>query len=173
VAQPCMSDTHFEFNEVKAYLITFRGRGTWLHGDKRGSVDRLHNRYGTPVLPPNSKRRELNRSRLKNPPVRLNSKQRHAVESGIRETCKIRKWDLWTMNARTNHIHSVVSANCKPEKILTVFKANATRKLREAGCWKSDNSPWADRGSKRYLWTEQDVVNAIAYVEYEQGEPLP
>jgi len=136
VAQPCMSDTHFEFNEVKAYLITFRGRGTWLHGDKRGSVDRLHNRYGTPVLPPNSKRRELNRSRLKNPPVRLNSKQRHAVESGIRETCKIRKWDLWTMNARTNHIHSVVSANCKPEKILTVFKANATRKLREAGCWK-------------------------------------
>src|SRR6266480_654783 len=135
-----MPDTHFEFNEVKAYLITFRGRGTWLHGDKRGSVDRMHNKYGTPVLPPNSKRRELNRSRLKNPPVRLNSKQRHAVESGIRETCKIRKWDLWTMNARTNHIHSVVSANCKPEKILTAFKANATRKLREAGCWKSDNS---------------------------------
>jgi len=77
------------------------------------------------------------------------------------------------MNVRTNHVHTVVSAPCKPEKVLTAFKANATRKLREAGCWKSNDSPWADRGSKKYLWTEQDVVNAIAYVEYDQGEPLP
>ena len=29
------------------YLITFRGYGTWLHGDRRGSVDRFHNRFGT------------------------------------------------------------------------------------------------------------------------------
>jgi len=133
----------------------------------------LHNRYGSPALPPNLKRRDFSLARLKNPPVKLTSKQRQAVETGIRETCKIRKWDLWTMNVRTNHIHTVVSAQCKPEKILTAFKANATRKLREAGCWKSNDSPWADRGSKKYLWTEEDVVNAIAYVEYDQGEPLP
>jgi len=31
---------------------------------------------------------------------------------------------------------------------------------------------WVDRGSKRYLWTEADVINAVAYVEYDQGEPL-
>src|SRR4029077_14507206 len=36
-----------------AYLITFRAHGTWLHGDRRGSVDRFHNRYGTPRIPPN------------------------------------------------------------------------------------------------------------------------
>jgi hypothetical protein len=30
-----------------------------------------------------------------------------------------------------------------------------------------------DRGSKRYLWTEHDVINAVIYVEYDQGEPLP
>ena len=168
-----MSPAAFEFNAVKAYLITFRGRGTWLHGDRRGSIDRWHNRYGSPVLPPNLKRRQLNLARLKNPPVRLTSRQRQAIEEGIRETCKIRKWDLWKMNVRTNHVHSVVSAPCKPEKILSAFKANATRKLREAGCWKRDDSPWADRGSRRYLWTDEDVVKAIAYVEYDQGEPLP
>jgi len=77
------------------------------------------------------------------------------------------------MNARTNHIHAVVSALCKPDRVLLALKANATRKLREAGCWKSDDSPWADKGSKRYLWTEQDLINAICYVEYDQGEPLP
>lgn len=168
-----MSRPEIELNSVKAYLITFRGRGTWLHGDNRGSIDRLHNRYGSPVVPPSPQRRKLNLSRLKNPPVKLSSKQRHAVEIAIRETCKIRKWDLWTMNVRTNHIHTVVSAPCKPGKILAAFKASATRKLREANCWKRDDSPWADRGSKRYLWTDEDVVNAIAYVEYDQGEPLP
>ncbi len=77
------------------------------------------------------------------------------------------------MNVRTNHVHTVVSAQCKPEKILAALKANATRKLREAGCWKSNDSPWANRGSKKYLWTEEDVVSAVAYVEYDQGEPLP
>ena len=165
--------TPFEFQEVKGYLISFRGHGTWLHGDKRGSIDRLHNRYGTPKLPPSPQREKLNCSRLKNPPVILNSQQRHAVEEGIRETCKIRRWDLWAMNVRTNHIHTVVSAPCKPDKVLSALKANATRKLREAGCWTSSDSPWADKGSKRYLWTEQDLINAIDYVKYHQGDPLP
>ena len=70
-------------------------------------------------------------------------------------------------------MHTVVGAGCKPEKILAAFKANATRKLREAGLWRSIRSPWVDRGSKRYLWTESDVINAVVYVEYDQGEPLP
>ncbi|MDQ3490280.1 MAG: hypothetical protein M3449_04330 [Acidobacteriota bacterium] len=26
-----------------AFLTTFRTYGTWLHGDKRGSIDRFHN----------------------------------------------------------------------------------------------------------------------------------
>jgi hypothetical protein len=33
-----------------AYFITFRAYGTWLHGDKRGSVDRHNNRYGALVF---------------------------------------------------------------------------------------------------------------------------
>jgi len=77
------------------------------------------------------------------------------------------------MNVRTNHIHAVITAECKPEKVLAALKANATRKLREAGYWNSYDSPWADHGSTRYLWRDEDVVNAIAYVEYDQGEPLP
>ena len=169
-----MSRQPFEFNNVPlGYLVTFRGHGTWLHGDSRGSVDRLHNRYGSPLIPPNAKWLEYNRNELKHPPVKLSSRQRLAVEEAIRETCQIRKWCLWAMNARTNHIHTVVSAPCKPENIRTAFKANATRKMRESGCWSGNESPWADRGSRKYLWTETDLNNAIAYVEYEQGEPLP
>jgi REP element-mobilizing transposase RayT len=156
------------------YLITFRTYGTWLHGDERGSIDRFHNRFGTPRIPQNKQWKKYNRSLLSQPPlVKLSRRQRKAVEEAIRETCKIRKWGVWVTNIRTNHVHAVVSAACKPEKILSAFKANATRKLREEGCWNSSRSPWVEKGSKRYLWTEQDVINAVVYVEYDQGEPLP
>ncbi|MFN2499527.1 MAG: transposase [Pyrinomonadaceae bacterium] len=156
-----------------AYLITFRSYGTWLHGDRRGSVDRFHNRFGTARIPPNKRWEKYNRETLSHPPVRLGRRQRAAIKKAIRETCKIRKWGFWTMNIRTNHVHTVVSAPCKPEKVLAAFKANATRELRESGCWHSSKTPWVDRGSKQYLWTERDVINAIVYVEYDQGEPLP
>ena len=46
-----MTPSHREFSDDHiplAYFITFRSYGTWLHGDKRGSVDRLHRRF---VLP--------------------------------------------------------------------------------------------------------------------------
>jgi REP element-mobilizing transposase RayT len=95
------------------------------------------------------------------------------VAKAIRETCTIRKWLLWAFNICTNHVHTVVSANCKPKWILNAFKANATRTMREADCWHSENRPWIRRGSKRYLWTGQQMLAAIAYVLYDQGEPLP
>jgi REP element-mobilizing transposase RayT len=170
-----MDQPHREFKEDHsplAYLITFRCYGTWLHGDPRGSVDRFHNTYGTPRLPPNRTRREYVHTLLARPPSKLNAKRRAAVEQAIRETCKIRRWRLWAFNIRTNHVHSVVSANCRPKIILNALKANATRTMREAGCWQSEGSPWAYRGSKRYLWTEQQLCDAIAYVLYDQGEPL-
>ena len=168
-----MSHPSFEVNHLKAYLITFRSYGSWLHGDTRGSVDRLHNQYGSPGLPHSPRRLELKLTRLKSAPVEFSSTQRQAVEAAIRETCKFRNWDLWAINVRSNHVHAVVSAECKPEKIIVAFKANATRILRDAGCWRRNDSPWAKGGSRKYLWTEKEVINAGAYVEYDQGEPLP
>ena len=160
-------DEHTPFG----YLITFRSYGTWLHG-KSGSVDRFHNTYGTPTLTADAARLRYNQRALSQSPVTLRAKQRALVEEAIRETCEIRKWSLWTINVRTNHVHTVVTANCKPERALNAFKANATRKLREAKRWDRDRSPWAHGGSKRYLWTEEKLANAIAYVREDQGEPL-
>src|SRR3989442_14891113 len=94
---------------------------------------------------------------MKKPPVKLTSRHRRIVESAIRETCAIRGWQLWTVNVRTNHVHAVVSANKKPEEVLSAMKANATRALRESGLWTSDLSPWEFRGSKKYLWSEKAI----------------
>ena len=154
-----------------AYLITFRSYGTWLHGDKRGSVSRFRNQYKSRRLPPEPRWLEINTDRLTREIVVLHAEQRTCVEDAIKETCTCRKWDLLAINVRTNHVHTVVSiGNKAPEFALNAFKANATRRMRESGCWTNGQSPWADKGSKRHLWNEQSVQRAIEYVLFGQGD---
>ncbi len=164
-----------EFNDSHiplAYLITFRSYGTWLHGDKRGAVDRAHNRYDMPRIPANQSWQEYNEHLLKRSPVKLNLRKRAAVEEAVRETCLTRNWTLWAINVRSNHVHAIVTASCRPDQVLNAFKANATRRLRKVGCCGDNEKPWVRGGSKKYLWTENQLNNAIAYVMYDQGEPL-
>ena len=129
-------DEHTPFG----YLITFRSYGTWLHG-RSGSVDRFHNTYGTSRLRTNAARLRYNQRALSQSPVTLKPQQRALVEEAIRETCEIRKWSLWAVNVRTNHVHAVVTADCKPERVLNALKANSTHQMREASCWKVKEAP--------------------------------
>ena len=156
------------------YLITFRCYGTWLHGDQRGSIDRFHNRYKSPYLPRSDRRREVNERKLKAEPLLLNAEQRHSVEEAIREVCNHRRWLLHTINVRTNHVHVVVSiGEIDPGRALNSFKAYSTRRLRREGSWTLNHSPWADKGSQRYLWNERSLTKAIDYVLNGQGDDLP
>lgn len=78
------------------------------------------------------------------------------------------------MNVRTNHVHVVVSIGMKEaSRALNALKANATRQMREDGNWNSPRSPWADKGSERYLWNERSVALAVDYVVNGQGGDLP
>ena len=44
---------------------------------------------------------------------------------------RIRGWELYVVNCRSNHIHVVVAANIGPEAVRSQFKAWCTRKLKE------------------------------------------
>lgn len=166
---------HWDDNKFPlAYFITFRTYGTWLHGDERGSIDRYHNKFGTPRVPANPVLEKQQKAKLKSSPVSLDVEQRKLVEKAIREVCLYRGWTLYAINVRTNHPHVVVFAReVPPENVLRDFKAYATRALKIAGLWKFDHSPWVDGGSKRYLWKETSVHNACDYVLNNQGKPLP
>ena len=96
-----------------AFFISFRTYATWLHGDKRGAIDRFHNAYKSPYIPPNANWLKHNEEQLKAKPLVLTSRQRRSIETAIRETCNIRKWLLQALNVRTNHVHTVVSASDK------------------------------------------------------------
>lgn len=157
-----------------AYLITFRCYGTWLHGDKRGSITRFNNQYQTPYLEANVIWENQNQAKLKSEPVSLNSRQRELVEETIREVCKFRNWVLHAINVRTNHVHIVVSTgNYSADSALNSFKSYSTRKLKENDCWKFSHSPWSNKGSKRFLWNEKSLEIAIEYVISGQGSELP
>jgi len=157
-----------------AHLITFRCYGTWLHGDERGSIDRVHNQHRSPYIEPNKQWHEYNTKYRHSPPVTLDAGQRESVEKAIRETCTIRNWLLQAINVRTNHVHTVVSIGAThPERALGAFKSNSTRQMRQDSRWPHNYSPWAQRGSNRYLWNEQNVERAIDYVINGQGGPLP
>ena len=154
-----------------AYFITFRTYGTWLHGDPRGSTSRHRNRYKSKHLPGTPEWIATNTERMNRKPLILNETQRDCIETAIKDTCNKRAWELYAANARTNHVHSVANIGVvKPSIALNAFKANATRSLREAGLYSSDETPWADKGSERWLWTRAEVNRAVDYVLYGQGD---
>lgn len=83
----------------------------------------------------------------------------------------MRGYGLRAINARTNHIHVVVSAANKPEPVMRSFKAYATRKLRDTGLMAVEIEPWSRHGSTLYLWTEEEVEIAVQYVLFgQEGE---
>ena len=156
-----------------AYLISFRTYGTWLHGDERGSTNRFHNAFRTPHIAPNEKWEKHTQRQLRSQPLLLNAAQRRSVETAIRETSEFRRWLLRAVNVRTNHVHVVISiGEANPARALNALKANATRQMREDGNWRTEHSPWSDKGSQKHLWNEQSIAQAVDYVINGQGGDL-
>jgi len=156
-----------------AYLITFTTYGTWMHGDKRGSVDKRHNRYGSEFVSRDLTRNRKARSALKSPPFLLSQRQRKAVLSAILQVCEYRGWVAHAVHVRANHIHIVVAGAARPEKMMTDFKAYGTRSIKKCvGNESAMDRYWTQHGSTKYLWTKQALVSAIGYVKNEQGRMM-
>jgi REP element-mobilizing transposase RayT len=105
-------------------------------------------------------------------PYALDQTRRIVVLSALRQHCAHRGWNLLAAHVRSNHVHVVVEAEVRPEKIMTEFKAYASRELNRLGSDAPDRKRWARHGSTRWLFEDQDVLEALRYVIEEQGEPL-
>ena len=85
----------------------------------------------------------------------------HAIEAH----CSHRKWKLWAANARTNHVHVVVTAKSYAgDKVRDQLKANCTRALREVDAAFEDRPVWTVKGDWKCINTEEDLEQAIVYV---------
>jgi REP element-mobilizing transposase RayT len=151
------------------YFLTWTTHGTWLYGDERYSVDDEHKIYGSPFVSPNAARNAYHAARLSRPPVVLNHVARQVVTQAIHDHCAVRDWLLHTINVRSNHVHVVVSCAVSPRLAMDQLKGWGTRRLREAGLFGPTDPVWTVKGSKRYLWDEAALRNAILYVAEGQG----
>jgi len=155
-----------------AYFITWTTYGNRLHGDRRGSVDRRHNVFCEPFLPPSPELEAFHKRRLLQHPYRLGRRQRRIVLQSLIETSAFSDWILLAAHVRLFHVHSVVQAACHPRKVLNKFKLMASRRLDESGLEAAGRKRWTRRGSTRYLWVPEAVSRAIEYTLEEQGMPL-
>ncbi len=100
------------------YFITFSCYGSRLHGDKTGSVDRKHNVFGGRLAEANAGRVAAMREEMDQPPYFLDQVRRKAVLDALREVCLHQGWSLWAAHVRTNHVHVIVEADVRPEKVI-------------------------------------------------------
>lgn len=154
------------------YLITFSAYGNRLHGGKSGLVDPRHNVAGTPALEVDPAREATEQERMNQAPYNLDQIRRDAVMEAIREVCAYRSWTLLAVHVRSNHVHSVVEAEVPPERVMSDFKAYASRRLNRMRVDEPGRKRWARHGSTRWLWKPGHVLAAIHYVIDDQGDAM-
>ena len=144
-----------------AYFLTFHPYGTWLPGDRRG----WHRRGGEGHRRPPAPRLEAHWARhLRYPVVTLSPAWREVVRAAIVEACAHRGWPLHVLVVERAHVHLVVAAPVRPEKIVQDLKAWATRHLRARGHLIDHPHPWAEHGSMEWLFEPKNVQGALRYV---------
>jgi REP element-mobilizing transposase RayT len=158
-------------SEPLAFLLTWTCYGTWLHGDERGSVTKGNNSPGTPFHDENPRWANKEAHKLVHGPVVLRDSAREIVRDAVVDHCRHRGWELFAVNARTNHVHAVIAydGTFGPDFMLNSLKARATRCLRSARLYAPDDRVWTRHGSTRYLWNNEDVEAAVDYVLNNQG----
>ena len=106
------------------------------------------------------------------PPYHLDQIRRDAVLQAIQEVCGHRGWTLLAAHVRSNHVHAVVETETRPERIMSDFKAYASRRLNWMKLDQPNRKRWARHGSTRWLWKPHHVSAAIQYIVDEQGHTM-
>ena len=99
-----------------AFFLNFTTYGAWLHGKAAGSVDREHNEYETPFLPPDKRAEGQVRAAMTQPAFVLDHPRRRVVLAAIQEVCAHRGWFLIACHVRLTHVHVLVSADVPRNK---------------------------------------------------------
>jgi hypothetical protein len=161
-----------------AFHITWGTYGTRLHGDPRGTVDRDHNEYDTPVLGYDEHRWEREKATLKFPPVVLTRPQMVFIEQTIPGICIRGGWEHITSASGPDHVHEILKSKQDPEVIRRLLKRWLGQELTkhfhgEPGCPQpgTEATWWAECGSIKWIDNERYYHNAVNYVRGQRASP--
>ena len=144
--------------EPLGFFLTWTTYGGWVPGDARGWTSRGHG-----LREPDHRLEAIVQRKLNELPLLLSDQARLIVNETIKSHCVFRGWRLWAVNARTNHVHVVVTANVRPELVMNQFKAWCTRRLKESAADVDRDNWWTKSGSTRYITREDNLESAIIY----------
>jgi REP element-mobilizing transposase RayT len=135
-----------------------------LHGDARWSV------LGHKLIEPDEELEEAMREQMTGDPVYLTPEQRLIVERTIVRHCHTRGWHLHAVNARTNHVHVVLTASADPKVVRAQLKAWCSRMLSEnegllGGGKNGQKRWWTEKGNIRCIDNDEGLAGAVQYVK--------
>ena len=151
-------------DEPLAFFVTWTIYGSHLQGDERG-----WRRPSKGWQPPQPQLAEWRRERLIHEVLPLSNEQRRIVELECHRHCDHRNWNLWAVNARSNHVHVVATANgCSGKTVRDQLKANSTRGLREKWAAFRDRPVWTAGGDWECINSDDDLATVCEYVREAQ-----
>ncbi len=173
--------------------------GVWLPNDPRGTwCDVIWKwellRYGQPrrgperkalmeLTPEELRQREAAQQELQYPPVTLTGLQAQSIADGFAETARKSNYTIWACAILPQHVHLVLARHTyKVEQMANLLKGGATKRIIHDGRHPlaqhaSDNlypRMWAEKRWKVYLDSDEQIQNAIHYVDQnpeEEGKP--
>ena len=143
-----------------AFFITWTVYGTFLPGDARGwRLRRRGNQLPRPRLA------QWHRDRLKFDRILLSKPMREIVNQTIEKHCRVRNWHHWASNARSNHVHAVITApDHRGSVVRDQLKAYCTRAIRATDSEFVDRPVWTRGGDWECINSTQEVADCVAYV---------
>ena len=109
---------------------------------------------------------------MRQPPYLLDIPRREAALRGLIAACSRRGWTLLAAHVRTNHLHAVIAGPERPDRLIATLKAYCSRSLNAACVDPRNRIRWSRGGSRRGLWRQDAVNQAVNYVLTGQGEPM-
>jgi REP element-mobilizing transposase RayT len=175
---------------MRRWLLSNTMYGTWLPGDRRGSVTSVrdfrlgdpqdsdfrfeHDIPGEPWEPEMPGLNRAAKNQMNGAPIYFNAEHAEMVWAQFLETAKHRSWIVHALAIMRDHFHLVVQvpSDPDPKKVLADFKAYASRVLNRRFGVPASETWWTSKGSKRKLADDSYFANAVNYVLFKQPRPL-
>jgi len=184
---------------IRAYHAVMTAYGFWLPNDPRGSwsdwirqwdllaygpATKVTTRRSLARRPHDHRLRQQAKTALRYPPVSFTGRQALAIGMGFKQAIEESQYVVYACSILPQHAHLVVARHkIGAKRIIGHLKGRATHQLLEeaihplANYHESDGSipsPWARKGWPVFLHTDQEILEAIRYVEnnpLKEGKP--
>ena len=172
-------------------FLTNTTYGTWLPGDRRGSVTSTrerrpisreasvqarveHDQPGEPWQPGTQALYLSAQQLMKGPAIYLTQLHAEVTLQQFRETAAYRCWDLIAVSIMSNHYHILLKApaEASADRALSDLKAYASRALNAKFGRPASGTWWTMNGSKRRCRDERAIEARWNYILFKQSHPL-